>query len=388
MKKFLLLISLLFFTSCSYFQVKNAIKEADNGNYIVSLKELNSILNQDSEDKRALEAFKNIYPIAKTKYYNELNISKNNDIITYTKNLLNLLRIEEIYFSLPDLSRKIIAVIEPPINERDEIKNKLSENFFILGDNARDITYDEKLRKFAYFSEAKKYDLNNNPKVNKRFESSKKEAVGRFYLKLNNYCGDISFGERFKKSTSLLFNKYPLFSLEEKNNSNLFFNITLTNLAYFPPKINVQSGIDSYTDRVTRKVMKKVIKTDIENGKIIERVVWVPSYEDVEVEIYYRYNKYTKVSKVTYDLSYELKEKNNNLIDFNTLKISFEDSVTWTEYYPLHPFVGGRPFGFPISEFEANTLSKDELMNKAFNKGIEKIDSILKNLDSNRIINW
>ena len=65
MKKFFILFILSsFLCSCTYFQVKDAIKKADNGNYVASLTELYNILKENSEDRRALDAFEIIYPNA------------------------------------------------------------------------------------------------------------------------------------------------------------------------------------------------------------------------------------------------------------------------------------------------------------------------------------
>lgn len=66
-RKIILIILSLFLCSCSYFQVRNAIKEADSGNYVSSLNELLSILKENNEDRRALDAFEIIYPNAEKK---------------------------------------------------------------------------------------------------------------------------------------------------------------------------------------------------------------------------------------------------------------------------------------------------------------------------------
>lgn len=121
-RKFILIIISLFLCSCSYFQVKSAIKAADSGNYVGSLTELANILQGDSEDRRALDAFEIIYPNAENHYYDELDMTRGRDIVGYTKALLNLLRVQEIYYNLPVTSKGSIAIIKPPQAERVNIK--------------------------------------------------------------------------------------------------------------------------------------------------------------------------------------------------------------------------------------------------------------------------
>ena len=133
MKKFFILFILsVFLCSCTYFQVKDAIKKADNGNYVASLTELYNILKENNEDRRALDAFEIIYPNAEKQYYDELDITRGRDIIGYTKALLNLLRVQEIYYKLPTVSKNSIAIIKPPQAERVDIKKELAQSFFTI----------------------------------------------------------------------------------------------------------------------------------------------------------------------------------------------------------------------------------------------------------------
>ncbi len=155
-----MLVMIITLCSCSYFQVKDAIKEADRGNYVASLNNLLSILREDSENRRALDAFELIYPNAEKKYYDELDLSRGMDIVTYTKALLNLLRIQEVFYSLPEISKRSVAVVKPPVQERNSIKKELAQNFYDLGMRMKPVTYEEKLRTYGYFSQAQKYDLN------------------------------------------------------------------------------------------------------------------------------------------------------------------------------------------------------------------------------------
>lgn len=385
-KKIILLILSLFLCSCSYFQVRNAIKEADNGNYVSSLNELLSILKEDNEDRRALDAFEIIYPNAEKQYYDELDISRGRDIIGYTKALLNLLRVQDIYYRLPDVSKNSIAIIVPPQAERLDIKKELAQSFFTIGNGVRTETYEEKLRAHGFFSQAKIYDLEMRKDIDDKYVSSRKEALGRFLI---NFKGENkNYRENLKESLVSNLKKYPLFSLGNNKNYNLKFDVKISDIKYLPPKTVTHSGIDSYIERVRKTVMEKVVETKIVDGKTVQVERWVPVEKYVDVEIFYRYFKYIKTTSMEYQLDYDLAEKNGTPISSNSKKISYEDTAVWVEYYPLHPFAHGRPFGFPVSEFEKPVMSKGELKEKVLLLGSEELDSVLKKLDSNRIIDW
>lgn len=80
-------------------------------------------------------------------YYDELDMTRNRDLVGYTKALLNLLRVQEIYYSLPEESRNSIAVITPPPAERNKVKQESAESFFKLGNQFQAETIEDKLRK-------------------------------------------------------------------------------------------------------------------------------------------------------------------------------------------------------------------------------------------------
>lgn len=385
-KKIILSILLIFLYGCSYFQVRDAIKEADRGNYLVSLNNLLSILKENSEDRRALDAFEIIYPSAEKQYYDELDSSRNWDIITYTKALLNLLRIQDIYFNLPTISKNSIAIIEPPVEERDAIKKELAQSFYTLGIGMRSVTYEEKLRTYGYFSQAKLYDLEGRKDIEEKYQSSKNSAQGRFLI---NFSGERkNFISQLKDNLTSDLKNYPLFSIGNLKNYNLKFDIDVSDLEYQPPKTVTVSGIDSYTDRVWKKVREKVIETKIVNGQSVQVERWVTVDREVEIEVYYRYFKHTKITSMEYYITHNLSEKNGTPISSENKKISYEDSVSWVEYYPLSPFVGGRSFRFPISESEKYVISKEELKQKVLALGSKHLNEILNKLDSNRIIDW
>lgn len=385
-KKIILFMFLWLLYGCSYLQVRSAIKEADKGNYVVSLNELSNILKENNEDRRALDAFEIIYPTAEKQYYDELDISRARDIIGYTKALLNLLRIQEIYYNLPTISKNSIAIIRPPQEERIDIKKELAQSFFILGNVARVETYEEKLRAFGYFSQAKLYDLEERKDIVEKYKKSKKSALGRFLV---GFSGENkNFNDELKKNLNLNFEKYPLFSLGNNKDYNLKFDINLSNLKYLPPKTITQSGIDSYIERVRKIVRERVVETKIIDGKVVEVERWVPVEREVEVEIYYRYFRHIKTTSMEYQLSYNLAERDGTPISSENKKISYEDRVQWTEYYPLHPFSHGRPFRFPVSEYEKPVMDKEELSQRVLSLGNQELDNVLKKLDSNRIIDW
>lgn len=385
-RKIILIIVSLFLCSCSYFQVRSAIKEADSGNYVTSLKDLLGILKESSEDRRALDAFEIIYPNAEKKYYDELDMTRGRDIVGYTKALLNLLRVQDIYYKLPEISKKSIAIIIPPQEERLDIKKELAESFFTLGNGMRAKTYEEKLRAHGFYSQAKIYDLEMRKDIDDKYASSRKEALGRFLL---NFSGNIDeIKNRLMESLKYDLGKYPLFSLGNSKNYNLKFDVNTSNIQYFPPTTVTQSGIDSYIERVRKTVMEKVTETKIVDGKTVTVERWVPVEREVEVEVYYRYFKHIKTTAMEYQLDYSLAEKNGTPISSNSKKISYKDTAVWVEYYPLHPFSYGRPFRFPRSEPEKYVMSRDELKERVLALGNEELDGVLKKLDSNRLIDW
>ena len=163
-----LFIIMLLFTGCTYFKVREAFKEADKGEYTKSLYNLAAILKNNSEDRRTLDAFELIYPMGEKEYYDKLDMTRNRDLTGYTKALLNLLRVQEIYYSLPEESRNSIAIITPPSEERNKVRQESAESFFKLGNGFQAETIEDKLRKFGFYSEAKKYDIDNRKDINKK----------------------------------------------------------------------------------------------------------------------------------------------------------------------------------------------------------------------------
>ena len=166
-----LFIIIFLFTGCTYFKVREAFKEADKGEYTKSLYNLADILKTNSRDRRTLDAFELIYPMGEKEYYDELDMTRNRDLVGYTKALLNLLRVQEIYYSLPEESRNSIAVITPPPAERNKVKQESAESFFKLGNQFQAETIEDKLRKFGFYSEAQKYDIDNRKDINVIFLS-------------------------------------------------------------------------------------------------------------------------------------------------------------------------------------------------------------------------
>ena len=383
-----LFIIMLLFTGCTYFKVREAFKEAVKGEYTKSLYNLAAILKNNSEDRRTLDAFELIYPMGEKEYYDKLDMTRNRDLTGYTKALLNLLRVQEIYYSLPEESRNSIAIITPPSEERNKVRQESAESFFKLGNGFQAETIEDKLRKFGFYSEAKKYDIDNRKDINKKYSESMEDARVRFNLVVNVLAGRKNFSDDFKKYTISNIGTYPLFTVNDKSKANVDLDISLSNFYYFPPSVNVISGIDSYFETRIRRVMKKVVITEMVNGKAVERVKYVPVDEEYEVEIFYKYEKYIKTTYPEYDLAYILKEKKDNrVIAKDSNRIRYTDEVVWMRFYPITHIKGGY-HRFPISENEKYVLDEATVVRRAMLKGTDQINSELKTLDSNRIIGW
>lgn len=383
-----LFIIMLLFTGCTYFKVREAFKEADKGEYTKSLYNLAAILKNNSEDRRTLDAFELIYPMGEKEYYDKLDMTRNRDLTGYTKALLNLLRVQEIYYSLPEESRNSIAIITPPPEERNKVKQESAESFFKLGNGFQAETIEDKLRKFGFYSEAKKYDIDNRKDINKKYSESMENARVRFNLVVNVLAGRKNFSDDFKKYTISNIGTYPLFTVNDKSKANVDLDISLNNFYYLPPSVRVISGIDSYFETRIRRVMKKVVTTEMINGKAVERVKYVPVDEEYEVEIFYKYEKYIKTTYAEYDLAYTLKEKKDNrVIAKDSNRIRYTDEVVWMRFYPITHIKGGY-HRFPISENEKYVLDEATVVRRAMLKGTDQINSELKALDSNRIIGW
>lgn len=385
-RKILILMLSIFLCSCSYFQVKNAIKDADKGDYVASLNKILEVLKQDNEDRRALDAFEVIYPNAEKEYNDKLDMTRGRDIIGYTKALLNLLRVEQLYFDLPQVSKDSIAIIKPPLVERTSIKKELAQSFFTIGNGTKAKTYEDKLRVYGYYSQAKYYDVDSRKDISEKYSSSEKEAKGRFLVNISGDNKELVSDIKTKLYTDI--GSYPLFSIGNTQNYNLKFGVNISNLVYNPPKVETYSGVDSYIDKVLKRVMEKVVETKIVNGKPVQVERWVPVERWVDVRIYYRYIRYVKRTSMSYQLEYNLAEKNKTEIATDSKKITYEDKVVWTEYYTLRPFIGARPFNFPVSEPEQYVMGRDELYNRVVNLGNAELNRVVHDLDSNRIINW
>ncbi len=214
------------------------------------------------------------------------------------------------------------------------------------------------------------------------------DARVRFNLVVNVLAGRKNFSDDFKKYTISNIGTYPLFTVNDKSKANVDLDISLSNFYYFPPSVNVISGIDSYFETRIRRVMKKVVITEMVNGKAVERVKYVPVDEEYEVEIFYKYEKYIKTTYAEYDLAYILKEKKDNrVIAKDSNRIRYTDEAVWMRFYPITHIKGGY-HRFPISENEKYVLDEATVVRRAMLKGTDQINSELKTLDSNRIIGW
>ena len=335
-KKIVFLLTLiLILSSCTYFQVRDAYKTAEKGNYTKSLYSLLEILKNDPNDRRTLDAFELIYPEGERSYYNNIERTKDRDIEGYTKALLNLLRVQETYYALPEASKNQIAIIKPPFEEQTSIKRETSDSFYKIGNNFLATNYEDKLRKFGFYSEAKKYNVDNRKDILNKYNESRKNAEGRFNLEISRSRVNDQFFSRFRTAVQNDIKSYPLFSVNRER-ANLDLKIDLENFKYIPPTVQMFSGIDSYFETRTRTVIKRVVVEEVVNGQIVEKVKYVPVQEEYEVEIFYRYERYVKTTVAEYGLSYILSEKKGNReIASDSKTIRYVDEVAWTRYYPL-----------------------------------------------------
>lgn len=387
-KKIVFLLSLiLILSSCTYFQVRDAYKIAEKGDYTKSLYSLLNILKNDPNDRRTLDAFELIYPEGERKYYDNIEMTKDRDIEGYTKALLNLLRVQETYFALPEVSKNQIAIIKPPFEEQTSIKRETSDSFYKIGNSFLATNYEDKLRKFGFYSEAKKYNVDNRKDILNKYNESRKNAEGRFNLEISRSKVNDQFFSRFRTVVQNDIKSYPLFSVN-KERANLDLKIDLANLKYTPPTVQMFSGIDSYFETRTRTVIKRIVEEEVVNGQVVEKVKYVPVEEEYEVEIFYRYERYVKTTVAEYDISYILKErKGSRELASDSKIIRYVDEVDWTKYYPLTIFPRDM-YRFPVSEPERFVMEKDEIINRVLEIGTSEINRELEKLDSNRIIGW
>lgn len=387
-RKIVFLLSLiLIFSSCTYFQVRDAYKTAEKGDYTKSLYSLLEILKNDPNDRRTLDAFELIYPEGERNYYNKIEMTKDRDIEGYTKALLNLLRVQETYYALPEASKNQIAIIKPPFEEQTSIKRETSDSFYKIGNNFLATNYEDKLRKFGFYSEAKKYNIDNRRDILNKYNESRKNAEGRFNLEISRSRVNDQFFSRFRTVVQNDIKSYPLFSVNREK-ANLDLKIDLENFRYIPPTVQMFSGIDSYFETRTRTVIKRVVVEEIVNGQVVEKVKYVPVEEEYEVEIFYRYERYVKTTVAEYGLSYILSErKGKREIASDSKTIRYVDEVAWTRYYPLR-ILSRDMYRFPVSEPERFVMGKNEMINKVLDIGTSEINSELERLDSNRIIGW
>ncbi|WP_410208816.1 hypothetical protein [Fusobacterium sp.] len=382
MKKIIIIMFLCtFLCACTYFEVKDAIKYANKGEYITSLNNLAGILRDSRDDRRTLDAFEMIYPDAEKRYYDEIVANKDFNKKLYTKAMINLLKVQDIYFSLPEASKNQIALITPPLTERNELKKEIAHNFLLLGEKADKKGYLSKLEAYGYFENAKKYDTLGNKEILKKYGEARKEAQGIFKVTFENNFYDKYLPIHLEQNFKEVLGKYSLFSLEKDGNANLIFNVYVTDYIYSQPNIDIQTGIDSYTDTRERTVMRKVTETVTKDGKDIKITKWVPEIEYVDVDIYYRYKKFTKTTYISYNLNYILKEKDGTVISQKYKQIKVEDKVSWTKYYPYSPMLAFDSFKFPISENEKNTISESELIKKGIFIGTDELKKVLDELE-------
>ena len=383
MKKiYFLLCCILLFTNCTYYTIKHAIENAENGNYIQSL----NTINKHISDEYAIKGFETVYPKAETAFKTRIMENRNNNLMAYTKALSQLLYIQDLYLKIPYNIRNKMKITPPTLDEINGIKRELANSFYKLGQANSKKTYFDKLHTYGFFKEASRYNIDNLTSITKAFEMAQKNATGYFLITVGgNFTNTIS--SSIYPTIVATLNKYPLFNVGNSNNYNIVFNVSAINFSYIPSDIKTQNGTGSYTKNFTQSVMKKVVETEYVNGKKVETTKWTPTFEDVEVRIDYRYIEYIKTSTISFELGYNIYEKNGNPLYSGSKKITVSDKVEWTEYYPLKPIIGVPFSEYLISEPEKFNISKEQLMEKAKSQAQQEIKKIVETLYSSQKIN-
>ena len=370
----------------SYFAVRSAKQLASKGQYVESLASLSSRINNNYEPgshTSELEAFEMIYPNAEKRYYDEIEANKGFNARAYTKAMINLLEIEELYYSLSEVGKQSIAVIPPPLTERNELKKEIAKNFLDFGKNIDKKDYVGKLETYGYFKNAKKYDTLGNKEIREGYDRARREAQGIIDVEMVNNFPDNYIPTHLEEAVKNDIPHFELFSNGTPDNANLILKITLSDYNYVKPSVDVVTGTDSYTDTKEVTVMKRVTEKVIRDGKEVELVRWVPTVEYQDVDVYYKYKKFTKTTSVNYRVTYLLKEKNGKVIYQDYKDIRTEDSVKWTKYYPLSVGKAYDSFKFPKSQNEKDTISEAELKKNSIEAANGIIKNVLNNLESN-----
>lgn len=385
-KNLFLIIILSVIYGCTYFEVKDAINEANKGNYLVSLENLSTILKENNSNKKAIDAVELIYPQAYKKYSDDILANREYDLKKYTQGMINLLKTQELYFNLPETSKAQMNIIAPPLNKRNQLKKEIAKEFMILGKMVYIDNYISKLKAFGYLESANSYNIDNSITILNTYNEFKKRANGKFFIKLDtNIYPTIAFPLVDRIKATIV--SYPLFTVSNYKDSNLIFTIDLSNLIYIPPNTQIERGIDSYTDTQERIVMKKVIEKTTVDGKEIKIEKFIPVRELEDVEVHYQYEKFTKTTSLQIQLSYTLQEKNGNILFKGVHNINVTDKVTWNKYYPFPRFSSIDLFKVPISENEKYTISENELNKKLIMKLQNQIKEVLDSLYSNTTVN-
>ena len=385
-KNLFLIIVLSVIYGCTYFEVKDAINEANKGNYLVSLENLSTILKENNSNKKAIDAVELIYPQAYKKYSDDILANREYDLKKYTQGMINLLKTQELYFNLPETSKAQMNIIAPLLNKRNQLKKEIAKEFMILGKMVYIDNYISKLKAFGYLESANSYNIDNSITILNTYNEFKKRANGKFFIKLDtNIYPTIAFPLVDRIKATIV--SYPLFTVSNYKDSNLIFTIDLSNLIYIPPNTQIERGIDSYTDTQERIVMKKVIEKTTVDGKEIKIEKFIPVRELEDVEVHYQYEKFTKTTSLQIQLSYTLQEKNGNILFKGVHNINATDKVTWNKYYPFPRFSSIDLFKVPISENEKYTISENELNKKLIMKLQNQIKEVLDSLYSNTTVN-
>lgn len=231
-KNLFLIIVLSVIYGCTYFEVKDAINEANKGNYLVSLENLSTILKENNSNKKAIDAVELIYPQAYKKYSDDILANTEYDLKKYTQGMINLLKTQELYFNLPETSKAQMNIIAPSLNKRNQLKKEIAKEFMILGKMVYIDNYISKLKAFGYLESANSYNIDNSITILNTYNEFKKRANGKFFIKLDtNIYPTIAFPLVDRIKATIV--SYPLFTVSNYKDSNLIFTIDLSNLIIF-----------------------------------------------------------------------------------------------------------------------------------------------------------
>ncbi len=381
MKKYLLLMTLLFLMGCSSVEEKmneKAVKEIERGNYTKATFILKDAIDLNPNYLDGMVNYRNIYPIAventnnKIQEYNgerlyEREAGSYEDLLKLKEGLYN---VEPIVHQKLGLSLKI-----PTLGEIEGIKKDAGISYYNAGNLYEDRRLNRYTKRERYFLYKRGSELNKSYlDIEDRREISHKDAmIYASFMKVggnqsktytdsiedklgtikevvleDNKLSDIVIFKDFNNETLRDYlNNIERLTEDQSNNLNTIIKVNLVEYSYLPPKIKK----DYYTRYWTERYY--VEENGIKVAKFRER-----SYLEVV---------YTKMNLGRVKLSYEM----TDLVDRKTIGVgSFEgvygDRYVWSE------IIGRAPHGVR-SGYERDIKSKGEVMKEATSRAINKL---------------